>query len=80
MSLLKLSIIIPFYNSASYIGRCLDTVYNQDIPEDEYEVICINDCSTDMSRDIVLEYQKNHENIVFIENERNCNYSAPLNR
>lgn len=71
MSLLKLSIIIPFYNSASYIGRCLDTVYNQDIPEDLYEVICIDDCSPDHTKDIVHEYQKCHSNLRMIEHAVN---------
>lgn len=80
MRLLKLSFIIPIYNAEKYLRICLDSLYQQNIPEDEYEVICVNDCSPDMSRDIVLEYQKNHENIVFIENEKNLGQGSSRNK
>jgi len=66
-----LSVIIPFYNVEQYIGECLKSVYNQDIPEDNYEVICVNDCSEDNSRAIVLEFQKAHSNLILIEHQRN---------
>ena len=56
--MIRLSIIIPFHNVYKYIAECLDSVYNQDIPENEYEVICVNDASPDKSMDIVMEYQK----------------------
>jgi glycosyltransferase involved in cell wall biosynthesis len=76
---MKLSIIIPFYNVEKYIAVCLDSVYAQDIPEKEYEVICINDCSPDKSREIVLEYQKRHENLILIEHETNKMLGAGRN-
>lgn len=68
---IRLSIIIPFYNVEQYIAQCLDSVYKQDIPEEEYEVICVNDYSPDNSREIVKEYQKKHKNLILIEHERN---------
>lgn len=67
----RLSIIIPFYNVEHYITECLDSVYSQDINEEEYEVICINDLSTDNSRKIVVEYQKKHKNLILIEHDVN---------
>lgn len=69
--MIRLSIIIPFYNVERYIAQCLDSVYQQDIPEEEYEVICVNDCSPDNSREVVLDYQKKHTNLRLIEHERN---------
>jgi glycosyltransferase involved in cell wall biosynthesis len=54
-------------------------VYRQDIPEEEYEVICVNDASPDHSRDIVLEYQKQHKNLVLIEHEHNKKLGAARN-
>ncbi len=77
--MLRLSIIIPFYNVEAYIAQCLDSVFNQDIPEDEYEVICVNDASPDHSREIVLEYQKKHKNLVLIEHEVNKKLGAARN-
>lgn len=76
---MRLSIIIPFYNVEKYIAECLDSVYNQDIPEDEYEVICVNDASPDNSRDIVLEYQKKHSNLILVEHEVNKKLGAARN-
>ena len=76
---LRLSIIIPFYNVEQYIAECLDSVYQQDIPEGEYEVICVNDGSPDHSRDIVLEYQKKHSNLVLVEHEVNKKLGAARN-
>ena len=76
---LQLSIIIPFYNVEKYIAECLDSVYAQDMPESEYEVICVNDCSPDNSREIVLAYQKKHDNLILIEHETNKMLGAARN-
>ena len=77
--MIRISIIIPFYNVEQYIAQCLDSVYHQDIPEDEYEVICVNDASLDNSRDIVLEYQKEHKNLILVEHKCNKKLGAARN-
>ena len=77
--MIRLSIIIPFYNVEQYIAQCLDSVYKQDIPETEYEVICVNDASPDKSREIVLEYQKKHSNLVLVEHDVNKKLGAARN-
>ena len=69
--MIRISIIIPFYNVEQYIAQCLDSVYQQDIPEEEYEVICVDDCSPDNSIAIVEEYAKHHANIVIVRNQYN---------
>jgi len=76
---IKLSIIIPVYNVEKYIAQCLDSVYAQDIPESEYEVICVNDCSPDSSREIVLARQHNHTNLILIDHEVNKKQGAARN-
>lgn len=68
---IRLSIIIPFYNVERFISRCLDSVYRQDIPEDEYEVICVDDCSPDDSISIVEAYAENHPNLKIVRNKVN---------
>lgn len=77
--MIKLSIIVPFYGVEKYIGQCLDSLFSQDLPADEYEVICVNDCSPDNSERIVLEYQKSHENLVLIRHEVNKRLGAARN-
>lgn len=68
---IKLTFILPCYNVEKYIVACLDSLYQQDIPEEEYEVICVNDCSPDNTRELIVMYQKNHTNLRLIEHEEN---------
>ncbi|MDR2683989.1 MAG: glycosyltransferase, partial [Prevotellaceae bacterium] len=71
MNEIKLSIIIPFYNAEKYIAECLQSIYNQDIPETDYEVICVNDGSFDDSRANVLEFQYAHKNLILLDHKIN---------
>lgn len=50
---MQISIIIPAYNAAKYLNRCIESVANQDLPHDCYEVIVVNDGSTDNTIDIL---------------------------
>lgn len=71
MSDIRLSIIIPVYNVEAYLAQCLDSVYRQDIPEDEYEVICVDDCSPDNSLLILESYASAHNNMIIVKNAEN---------
>lgn len=64
-----LSYIIPLYNSATWLPKCLCSVLNQDIPEDEVEIICVNDGSPDNSAEIAREIAKEHPCIIVIDQE-----------
>lgn len=64
-----LSYIIPLYNSAEWLEKCLYSVLNQDFPESEVEIICVNDGSPDNSADIAREIAKEHPCIVVIDQE-----------
>ena len=75
----RLSIVVPFYGVERYIRQCLESLYRQDIPESEYEVICVNDCTPDHSEEIVLEFQQKHENLVLIRHEVNKKLGAARN-
>ena len=50
----KLSVIIPVYNVESYLGKCLDSVIYPEL--EDYEIILVNDGSTDSSGSICAEY------------------------
>lgn len=65
----KLSYIIPLYNSAQWLKKCLYSVLNQDIPESEVEIICVNDGSPDNSAELAREIAKEHPSIVVIDQE-----------
>jgi len=58
-----LSIIIPVYNVEKYIDKCLQSVSDQDIPKNEYEILVIDDGSTDNSPEIIRAYSKKYDNI-----------------
>lgn len=64
-----LSIIVPVYNAAAYLPECLDSLLMQDIPQSDYEIICINDGSKDDSLSILRTYADQHPNIVIIDKE-----------
>jgi glycosyltransferase involved in cell wall biosynthesis len=65
----RLSIIVPMYKVEPYVERCLRSLEKQDIPEDDYEIICINDGSPDKCRDVVMHLQTEFNNIVLIDQE-----------
>ena len=66
---MKLSIIVPVYNVADYLAKCLDSLITQDLPQDEYEVIVVNDGSTDNSGQIAKKYADKYSNIILINQE-----------
>lgn len=66
-----LSIVIPVYNGELVINRCLNSIWNQGLEESTYEVICINDCSTDDTENIIKQVQKNHINLQLLSNPVN---------
>lgn len=73
----KYSIIIPVYNGEKTIERCLDSIINQEI--DLFEIIIINDESTDNTLKICQDYQKKYNNIKII-NQQNAGPSVARNR
>lgn len=67
------SVIIPVYNTEKYISKCLDSLINQTFKD--IEIIVVNDCSADNSKQIIESYKEKDNRIVYIENEIN---SGPL--
>lgn len=75
---MRISIIIPMYKVEAFIERCLNSCVHQDIPKEEYEIICVNDGSPDRSSEIAKEFAKQHSNIVVVDRE-NGGLSAARN-
>ena len=65
----KISIIIPVYNAEKYLEKCLDSVCNQTLKD--IEIICINDCSTDSSLNILRDYAQKDSRIKIIDFKEN---------
>ena len=61
---MKFSVIIPVYNVEQYLCDCLDSIVAQSYHD--YEVICVNDGSTDGSLAILEEYQQKYHQIIII--------------
>ena len=60
----KVSIIIPVYNSAKFLPRCLNSIINQTLKD--IEIICINDGSTDNSLSILNDFAQKDNRIIII--------------
>ncbi len=63
---LVLSIIIPLYNNAAYIRKCIDSIDNQELLPESYEILIVNDGSTDNSYDIVKVYAESRTDITLL--------------
>lgn len=69
MNMKQLSFIVPLYNSAKWLEKCLFSILNQDIPEEEMEIICVNDGSPDNSAEMAREIGKKHSCIIVLDQE-----------
>ncbi len=76
---IRLSYIVPVYNVETFLQQCLDSIYSQSLREEEYEVVCINDCSQDNSRKIIEKYRDKHTNLYELQFSKNRGLSAARN-
>ncbi len=58
---MSLTVIIPNYNNEKYIGKCIKSVLSQSLLPDE--IIIVDDCSTDSSKQIIKEFAENNARI-----------------
>ncbi|MBR7001233.1 MAG: glycosyltransferase family 2 protein [Neisseriaceae bacterium] len=65
----KVSVIIPCYNHAQYIGETIDSVLNQTY--ENIEIIVVNDASQDNSREVIQQFVDKYPQIVFIDEKEN---------
>lgn len=61
--MIDLSIIIPVFNGEKYIARCLNSIFESGLDTARFEVIVVNDCSTDQSQDILDSWKSKYSNI-----------------
>ncbi len=73
----KISVIVSCYNGEKYLDKCLKTLANQTLKD--IEVICINDCSTDKTKDVFESYTKSDDRFKLINNNQNFGISKSRN-
>jgi len=72
-----ISVLITAYNVEGYIGRAIRSALNQSIPRDSYEILVVNDCSTDRTRFALEVFE---DDIRLINNEERIGLPASLNK
>lgn len=66
---MKLSIIITVYNAEKYLEKCLESISLQNLNAEDFEVICINDGSTDNTLSILETFKQKYKNIIIVSHE-----------
>lgn len=64
--MIKLSIIVPVYNVELYLDRCITSLLRQGLEDSEYEIILVDDGSTDQSQRICQKFAENHRCIHYV--------------
>lgn len=75
----KYSIVVCTYNGEKIIEECLQSLLSQNIPKDKYEVIVVNDGSTDNVEEVVRRFMRNHTNARLISCASHKGLSAARN-
>ena len=75
----KLSIILPVNNAERWLHRCVDSLLNQNLPREDYEIILVDDGSPDGSAMICDEYQATHVGLVRVIHQPNSGVSMARN-
>ena len=65
-----ISLIAPAYNVEKYIEACVHSCENQDLPRDSYEIIIVNDGSTDKTLEIAQKYYEKNPTSITIINKK----------
>lgn len=65
----RVSVIVPIYNVEQFLRTALDSLVDQTIPQEEMEVLMVDDGSPDRSIDIMLEYAEKHPNFKILRKE-----------
>ena len=68
---MKLSIIVPVYNTAGYLEQCVNSLLAQPIPEDDFEILLVNDGSIDQSLDVMQRFLIENPDIIEIIDTEN---------
>jgi glycosyltransferase involved in cell wall biosynthesis len=74
----KVSVIMATYNASAFLEDSIESILDQTLKD--FEFIIVDDCSTDLSWDILSRYQALDRRIVLLKNQENCGPAASRNR
>ncbi len=66
-----LTFVVPCYNVQDYIQCCIDSIYSCGLSEEQFEVLCINDCSPDGTSSVLEKNKNAHTNMRIINHDTN---------
>jgi glycosyltransferase involved in cell wall biosynthesis len=75
-----ISVIVPIYNVEKYLPKCLESLAQQTLRPEDFEIILINDASPDNSYEIAKGFAKEHENVKVLNNEKNIGLGRTRNK
>lgn len=67
----KLSVIVPVYNAQDYLEECLQSLIGQTMAAEDIEILAVDDCSTDKSREILERYAQAYPQLRMLQTETN---------
>lgn len=77
---LRASVVIVGYNSAEFLGRCLESLLANDVPASAYEVLVIDNASGDATVAIAEAFRGRFPHLTVVRNDRNVGFPAAVNQ
>lgn len=74
-----LTYVVPCYNVEHYVQRCLDSIYACGLSEEQFEVVCVNDCSLDNVQEVLEQNREKHDNLKIIVHQQNMGLGGARN-
>lgn len=74
---MRFTVLVAVYNAAEWLPRCLDSLLSQ--TEQSVEVLCIDDCSSDTSADVIREYAQRDSRVVYLRTPQNSGQAVARN-
>ena len=77
---IDITFCLPVYNVKDFLKDCIDSIMNQKTKQITYEILCIDDCSTDGSYEYLLNFSKENSILRVLRNNKNSKISYTRNR
>jgi glycosyltransferase involved in cell wall biosynthesis len=77
---IRVSVIIPAFNVEKYLSKCLDSLYQQTLRPEEFEIIIIDDNSSDETLKIAKNFKKKRNNVTVLHNQKNLGPGLSRNK